>query len=103
MGNGRNDPHQDDLQQDAPALDHRCSPNLRCSHNRSKQMEDVNAKFKELYDRPRVLRDSSCHPGPVANSCKSGLRDLLEWVKSETSGYYKDTLPVCSYAAAARW
>jgi len=38
----------------------------------SKQMEDVNAKFKELYDR-----------------------DLLEWVKSETSGYYKDTLVGC--------
>lgn len=38
----------------------------------SKQMEDVNAKFKELYER-----------------------DLLEWVQSETSGYYKDTLSGC--------
>ena len=38
----------------------------------AKQMEDVNKKFQELYDR-----------------------DLLEWVKSETSGYYQDTLLGC--------
>lgn len=39
---------------------------------RSKQMEDINVKFKELYER-----------------------DLLQWVQSETSGYYKDTLEGC--------
>eukprot|EP00438_Fugacium_kawagutii_P009104 Skav217842 [mRNA] locus=scaffold3024:24359:43523:+ [translate_table: standard] len=44
---------------------------------KAKQMEDVNAKFKELYERPG--RVSFCG------------RDLLEWVQSETSGYYKDT------------
>eukprot|EP00933_Yihiella_yeosuensis_P077968 TRINITY_DN8901_c0_g1_i1.p1 TRINITY_DN8901_c0_g1~~TRINITY_DN8901_c0_g1_i1.p1 ORF type:complete len:1206 (+),score=316.04 TRINITY_DN8901_c0_g1_i1:534-3620(+) len=38
----------------------------------SKQMEDVNAKFQELYGR-----------------------DLLEWVKSETSGNFKETLVGC--------
>lgn len=38
----------------------------------AKQMEDVNQKFQELYER-----------------------DLLEWVKSETSGYYQDTLLGC--------
>ncbi|CAE7768150.1 Anxa6 [Symbiodinium sp. CCMP2456] len=38
----------------------------------AKQMEDVNNKFQELYER-----------------------DLLEWVKSETSGYYQDTLLGC--------
>ncbi|CAJ1448770.1 unnamed protein product [Effrenium voratum] len=38
----------------------------------SKQMEDVNKKFKELYER-----------------------DLLAWVQSETSGHYKSTLVGC--------
>ncbi|CAJ1370837.1 unnamed protein product [Effrenium voratum] len=38
----------------------------------SKQMEDINKRFKEMFER-----------------------DLLEWVKSETSGYYKDTLVGC--------
>lgn len=38
----------------------------------SKQMEDVNKRFQELYDR-----------------------DLLGWVKSETSGHFKDTLLGC--------
>eukprot|EP00931_Biecheleriopsis_adriatica_P005709 TRINITY_DN107194_c0_g1_i1.p1 TRINITY_DN107194_c0_g1~~TRINITY_DN107194_c0_g1_i1.p1 ORF type:complete len:1503 (-),score=410.13 TRINITY_DN107194_c0_g1_i1:97-4557(-) len=38
----------------------------------SKQMEDINIKFKEMFDR-----------------------DLLEWVRSETSGHFKDTLLGC--------
>jgi len=45
--------------------------NMICCKS-AKQMEDVNRKFKELYER-----------------------DLLEWVQSETSGYYKDTLEGC--------
>ena len=39
-------------------------------------MEDINVKFKELYDR-----------------------DLLQWVQSETSGYYKDT----PLGSASKW
>mmetsp|Transcript_16540 Transcript_16540/g.30594 ORF Transcript_16540/g.30594 Transcript_16540/m.30594 type:complete len:1387 (+) Transcript_16540:94-4254(+) len=45
--------------------------NMICGKT-AKQMEEVNAKFKELFDR-----------------------DLLEWVKSETSGHFQATLMGC--------
>ena len=35
--------------------------------------------------------------GAQVQTLRDSVRDLLEWVKSETSGYYKDTLPVCMF------
>ena len=85
MGNGRDDPDPHDLQQDVPgptrfstlhALDGHGVARALQHLSRSKQMEDVNAKFKELYDRPmHALSEASilkcCG---LSGTCWSGSR-----------------------------